>query len=471
MPVSEIDRVFDQQHRSGNLQRLKDDGAETRLAKICRVEQRLLRGEYRDGLTAALRSDLRKCAEESLTSELAPVLMAISHLRKHLRRWMRDEPVRRPLTMVGMKSFIRYEPKGHVLVLAPWNYPFQLTLLPLLHAVAAGNAVMVKPSEHAPATTAFLRQLLAPVFPENEVALVEGEADVAESLLEKPFHHIFFTGSPQVGRNVMTAAARHLASVTLELGGKSPVIVDPSYNAARAALKIAWAKMMNCGQTCIAPDYLLVHETQHDQFVQAFGRAVERLYDPHGEGLQRTELLARIVNRRHFRRVKALIDDALARGAAVLYGGEMDEEDLFVGPTLLGSVTPEMQVMQDEIFAPVLPVIAWKERAEVLERIHQLPKPLALYVLSNDAKHTEHILRNTSAGGTAVNELMVTTINANLPFGGINTSGVGKANGRYSFREFSNARGVVKRRWGTLRMLYPPYNKTLVKCLLSLSRW
>jgi aldehyde dehydrogenase (NAD+) len=471
MIAETVDRVFQLQADSLNLQRLKDTSSGQRLDKIRRVEKYISDPVNRKAFTEALFADMRKSEEESLVNELVPTLMTITYIKKHMHSWIRDERVESPLSMSGMRSYIRYEPKGNVLIFAPWNYPFQLTIMPMLYAIAAGNAVIIKPSEFAPATAAFMQKMVSSLFPENEVAVINGEVETATALLKKPFNHIYFTGSPGVGRIVMEAAAKHLTSVTLELGGKSPVIIDPSYGAVRAARKLVWAKTMNCGQTCIAPDYIFIHESQLDDFVSGYKVALEKFYHSNGNGIKNSRLYSRMVNLKNFHRVKLLVDDAVAQGAEVLCGGDADESDLYIAPTLIGKVNRSMKVMQEEIFGPVLPVVTYNDRSEVVKLISELPKPLALYILSGNSGNTDFYMRNTTAGGTAINELMVTTVNQNLPFGGVNNSGIGKSNGKYSFHEFSNARGVIKRIWGTISLLYPPYQRWIINLLQKIARY
>ena len=466
-----VQAIFRNQSEPENLQRLKATSPGQRLEAIRKVERYITNAVNKKAFTDAMYSDMRKPEEESLINEMVPTLMAIAHIRKHLHSWVRDEKVDSPVSMSGMKSRIRYEPKGNVLIFAPWNYPFQLSIVPMLYAMAAGNAVIVKPSEWAPATAAFIEKMVNTLFPENEVAVVTGDVETATALIGLPFHHIYFTGSPAVGKLVMKAASEHLASVTLELGGKSPVIIDPSYGAARAARKLVWGKTMNCGQTCIAPDYIFIHESQKDEFVAGYKKALQDFYNTDGQGIQKSRLFARMVNVKNYRRVKSLVDDALAQGAELLCGGACDENDLYLEPALLGNVTRDMRVMQEEIFGPVLPMVTYRDRTEVVKLIGEMPKPLSLYILSGNRSNTEYYMNHTTAGGTAINELMVTTVNQHLPFGGVGNSGFGKSNGKYSFQEFSNARGVVKRVWGTISLLYPPYNKTIIRLLQKIARF
>lgn len=469
-PITEAKRVFELQSQQANLQRLKNTTAGERLARIRKLEHYLLDKNNKSKFIAALYEDLRKPKEESIANELVPVLMNITHIKKNLNRWMANEKVDSPISMTGLSSYIKYEPKGIVLIISPWNYPFQLTINPLLYAIAAGNAVVLKPSELSQSTSGFVSQMLKSLYDESEVAALEGEADMATALLDLPFNHIFFTGSPAVGKIVMKAASANLSSVTLELGGKSPVIVDETYNTKKAAYQIAWGKTMNAGQTCIAPDYLLIHESKKEEFINHYHNALNKFYNSDNAGIEQSPYLARMINKRNVERVKLLLEDALSKGAKVVCGGETDVEKLYIAPAILENVTAEMKILQEEIFGPILPLISYKRNEDAIALINSLPKPLAFYILSNSKSNTNFFLNNSSAGGTCINELMLTTVNQNLPFGGVNNSGFGKSNGKYSFIDFSNERGVIKRKWGTLSLLYPPYNKTIIDWLIKIAR-
>lgn len=469
--ASEIDRIFTLQHDQHNLQRLRTSTVKERVARIKRMERYMQSEPNLSEWTDALWSDLHKCREEAIATEWVTVLTNMKHIYAELNGWMRDESVGTPLALTGLKSWVRREAKGHVLVIAPWNYPLQLVLNPLIYAIAAGNAVMIKPSEMAPATSAFLKTMVDEVFPESEVAVIEGEVDTATHLLKKPFHHIFFTGSPKVGKIVMRAAAENLTSVTLELGGKSPAIVDESFNVDTAAERIAWGKCVNAGQTCIAPDYVLLHESQLDGFTNAYAKVVERFYNPDGKGVEHSKDYGRMVDSRNFQRMVDLIEDAKNRGAQVVLGGQHDAAQKLVVPHVLTGVTPEMKVMQEEIFGPILPVLTYQQWEEIPDIINQMDRPLALYVMSKSKQRTNHLLAHTASGGVGINETLVTVINPELPFGGINNSGIGKSNGKYSFLEFSNERGVVKRTWFNFKMIFPPYNSSIIKLLMKIAKW
>jgi len=468
---AEVDRIFGLQHEPQNLHRLKISSAKERIARIKKMERYMRSEPHLSEWTGALWKDLHKCREEAIATEWLTVLTNLKHIYAELEGWMRDEPVNTPLVLTGLKSWVRHEAKGHVLIIAPWNYPLQLVLNPLIYAIAAGNAVLIKPSEMAPATAAFLKKMVSVVFDEQEVAVIEGGVQTATELLKKPFHHIFFTGSTKVGRIVMRAAAENLTSVTLELGGKSPVILDDSFDMATAAERIAWGKCINAGQTCIAPDYALVPENKLDAFTDAFARTVDRFYNPKGKGVEHSKDFGRIIDDRNYERMAELIEDAKNKGANLVLEGKKNAEDRLVTPHLLTKVTPEMKVMQEEIFGPILPVLTYRRRDEIPGIINQFERPLALYIMSKNQKNTDFVLQHTSSGGVGINETLVTIVNPEVPFGGVNHSGIGKSNGKYSFLEFSNERGVVKRTWFNFKLIYPPYNSAIVKLLMKVAKW
>ncbi|GAA4470644.1 aldehyde dehydrogenase family protein [Nibrella saemangeumensis] len=443
--------------------------AADRIDRLKRLQQWVLSNEQ--AIQQAMYADFRKPAPEVTLAEIYAVNSELKFIIRNLKQWMKPQRVPTPLSMVGTTGYIRHEPKGNVLIIAPWNYPFSLMVKPLLAAIAAGNVAMLKPSELTPNTAALLKRMVSEVFPPEEVALFEGDASVAQALLELPFNHIFFTGSPAVGRIVMTAAARHLASVTLELGGKSPAIVDETASITEAAGQIAWGKYLNNGQTCIAPDYLLVHESVKAPFLDAFQKAIQRMYNPDGRGIEVSDSYARIVNRRHFERVRHLIEEAVEKGATVRVGGQTNEAGNFIEPTVLEGVTPDMQVMQEEIFGPVLPVVTYRDKAEVTQHVNAGEKPLALYIHSRNQKNINYFLENTSAGDTVINDTMLQFSHPHIPFGGVNNSGIGKSNGYFGFQEFSNQRGVVRRDFGTFKFIYPPYTDKVRKLIHALMKY
>jgi aldehyde dehydrogenase (NAD+) len=415
-------------------------------------------------LAHALQLDFRKSPFEVWATEIGIVKQAVETTRRQLRSWMMDEYVPGSIALSGLSAYIRYEPKGVCLILSPWNYPLNLTMIPLISAIAAGNAVILKPSELTPNTSAFMARMIGELFPPEEVSVIEGDAAVAQALLELPFDHIFFTGSPAIGKLVMEAAAKNLASVTLELGGKSPVILDESADIAYHAEKLIWAKLMNNGQTCIAPDYVLVHQSKLDTLIAELRIALRKLY---GENPQQSPDLARIIHLRHFQRISRLLEDALNKGATIAIGGKTTENELYIEPTVLTNVDESMLIMQEEIFGPVLPVMTFDKREEVVDTIRRKPKPLDLYIGSRQKSNIDYFLRNTSAGNTVINEYMISLSNPELPFGGVNHSGIGKSGGRAGFLEFSNARSVMHRKalFGALKLIQPPFSDAKMKLL------
>ena len=411
---------------------------------------------HRQEAQAALAADFRKAPEEVDLTELYPVISEIKDALRHLSRWMKPWKVATPIGFFGAASTIVHEPRGVVLIISPWNYPIYLTLGPLVSALAAGNCAVIKPSEFTPHTNAFLHKLIEGLFPEDEVALVEGEAEAAQALLALPFDHIFFTGSPAVGKVVMKAAAEHLTSVTLELGGKSPVLVDADANLKEAARKIAWGKGLNGGQTCVAPDYVLVHERIHDRLVEHLKEAFSAFYGADAQARKASPDLARLINARHFERIKALLD---ASDATVAFGGETDATIRYISPTVLIDVDPTSAVMREEIFGPLLPILKVADMDAAVAFVNTRPKPLALYVFSGSRSGAEALVARTTAGGGCINDTVLHFAHTGLPTGGVNTSGFGKAHGVHGFKAFSNARGILRQRtwFSAIQFMYPPY--------------
>jgi len=356
---------------------------------------------------------------------------------------------------------VQFEARGVTLILSPWNYPLNLCLAPLVGALAAGNTAILKPSEKAPATARIIREIVTQTFPPSLVAVVEGDAQVAQDLLALPFDHVFFTGSPAVGRKVMTAAAQTLASVTLELGGKSPVIVDESADLNVAARRVAWGKFLNAGQTCVAPDHVYVHERVAQDFTARLVTATEALYG--GPAWQRVGgEYGRMVDEGSVARLRRLTQGSVAQGATLHYGGTFDEARRYVSPTVLTGVQEDMPVMAEELFGPVLPVITYRNLQDPLERIRTREKPLALYLFSSDAA-TERVIRTeTSSGSLVVNGTVVQFVHPHLPFGGVGHSGQGNYHGEYSFRAFSHERAVLHEPLHSpSKSLFPPYGRLL----------
>jgi aldehyde dehydrogenase (NAD+) len=432
-------------------------GAEERVAKLKKLRAAILRRQ--DELYAAVMKDYRKTPFESWLTEVFPSIAEIDHTIKSLGKWMKDERAKGSLILPGAKSYLRCEPKGRVLIMSPWNYPFQLLIAPLVSAVAAGNVVIAKPSNKTPATSAFLASLLGEVFPTDEVAVVEGPGSVlGELLLELPFDHFFFTGSPKVGARVGEAAERAHAGLTLELGGKSPTILLSALDIEDAAAKIAWGKCLNAGQTCIAPDYLFCPRPLVPAFAAAVAAAVKKMYGETDEKRRASPDFPRIVDVAACKRHEALVKDALAKGAKLELGGEFDVEGRYSPPTILSGVTKGMDIMAEEIFGPLLPILAYDSIEEVLSFIQARPKPLALYVFGKDRAALDEVLDRTTSGSACVNDLIVQIENLDVPFGGIGMSGTGNYHGRYGFRTFSHERNYMRQgKMNMTKAFYPPY--------------
>jgi aldehyde dehydrogenase (NAD+) len=452
MTSAPLEALFARQQ--GARWRIAATSADQRKAKLRALLDALM--AHRTEAQTALAADFRKSPEEVDLTELYPVISELKDALRHLSRWMKPKKVPTPIGLFGSTSAIVHEPKGVVLIISPWNYPIYLTLGPLVSALAAGNCAVLKPSEFTPHTTAFLRKLLAGLFPEEEVALVEGDAEAAQALLALPFDHIFFTGSPAVGKVVMKAAAEHLTSVTLELGGKSPVLVDADANLKEAARKIAWGKCLNAGQTCVAPDYVLVHERVHDALVEELKAVLTHFYGADAAARQASPDLARIINDRHFNRLQALLSGSAAQLA---FGGEMDASSRYLSPVLLTEVDPASPIMQEEIFGPLLPILKVPDMEAAVAFVNARPKPLALYVFNGSQSRAEDLVARTTAGGGCINDTVLHFAHTGLPTGGVNTSGFGKAHGIHGFEAFSNARGILRQRtrFSAIQLMYPPY--------------
>lgn len=405
--------------------------------------------ERADEFVEALRADLGKPPIEALAADVAQgKTEAASALRK-LKKWTRPERIG-PIPLIG-RSFVMREPLGVVLIISPWNYPVGLLLSPLAGAIAAGNAVVLKPSEVTPHTSAALARYVREYLDPEAITLVEGGVPETTALLDERFDHIFYTGNGHVGRIVMEAAAKHLTPVTLELGGKSPCLVDRDVDIATTARRIVWGKFLNAGQTCIAPDYVLVHREREEELVRELEVATRGFY---GDDPKITPDFARVVNGRHLERLAKLLESG--RPA---FGGEIDAEQNYLAPTVLRDVAPDSPIMQEEIFGPILPVLTVADMDEAVEFVNSRDKPLALYVFTRDDAVEEKVLRETSSGGACVNGTIMHIMDTRVPFGGVGPSGQGAYHGRHSFETFSHRKAVLKRGFRfDLKMLYPPYS-------------
>ena len=411
----------------------------------------------------AVWADFHKPRTEAWLTEVFPALEEIDYNIKHLPNWMKDKPASWSWMFPLNQSVSHFEPKGRVLIMAPWNYPFLLFIAPVAAAVAAGNVVIAKPSHKTPRVSAFLESLIAGVFEQNEVAVVQGAgAEVGDRLLALPFDHMFFTGSPQVGAHVAECAAKVHAGVTLELGGKSPTIVLDSVKVADAARKIAWGKCLNAGQTCIAPDYVLCPRNLVQPLAEAIADNIKQMYGDTEEARHSCENLVRIVESRAVDRHKALIEDAIAKGANAVIGGAVYCEiaGRYTPATVLTGVTPDMDIMQGEIFGPILPIVAYDTLDEAIQFVQSRPKPLALYIFGKSERDINHVLRKTTSGSTCLNHCILQIENLSVPFGGVGMSGTGNYHGIYGFKTFSHERNVMHQgAFDPLSFLYPPYHK------------
>jgi aldehyde dehydrogenase (NAD+) len=434
--VSEIARIFALQ--KANQWNVKASTAEQRKEKLRKLKAAV--EAHANDIVKAVQQDTRKPEQEIRITEVLNVTGNIQRNIDNLDAWMKPQEVQ-PSMNDKDKARIISEARGVCLILGPWNFPLGLVLGPLAAAIAAGNCCMVKLADLCPATASVAAKIIRQAFDESEVALFEGGVEVATALLELPFNHIFFTGSTRVGRIVAAAAAKHLSSMTLELGGKSPVIVDDGADVQKIAGDLAAAKQFNGGQACICPDYVFVKESQKDALIETFRAKVkENLYDD--DGKIKKANIAQIINARNFARIKRLFDDAVAKGATVAVGGTLEEADLTVHPTLLTGITPDMQIMQEEIFGPVVPVLTYNSIDEVISYIADRPKPLALYVYSNNQSNVDKVLSRTSSGGVTVNGVFSHYLENQLPFGGVNESGNGSYHGVFGFRAFSHERAI-----------------------------
>lgn len=461
--AKEIQDVFNQQ--KAHQQHLADTTAKERIAKLKKLKKAVL--SRKEEIREALYNDFKKHPSEVDLTEIYPVIGDIKHTISHLKKWMKPKPVSTPLSLLGSSSHVHYEPKGVVLIISPWNFPVNLTFGPLVSAIAAGNTAMIKPSEHTPEASRVMGEILAELFPRKEVALFEGGVETSKNLLDLPFNHIFFTGAPSIGKAVMAAAAKNLTSVTLELGGKSPTVVDDTANLKAAARRIAWSKCMNNGQICIAPDYIFVHESKKEQLIKMLDQEIRNMY---GSQADQSSSYCRIVNDRHFRRLKGYMDNAVEGEVKVERGGRMQEADDFIEPTIVSNVDREMDLMMHEIFGPILPIYSFTGLQDVVDRINEKERPLSLYIYSKSKKNTRFIINNTRAGGTCINHSAIHFFNNNLPFGGVNNSGIGKGHGEWGFKAFSNERGILKQ-WSPLsaiELMMPPYTSFKQK-LIDLS--
>jgi aldehyde dehydrogenase (NAD+) len=405
--------------------------------------------KYEKKITDALHTDLHKSYEEAYLTEISIVIQEINNHLKHLRRWAKPKRVSTPIHLLPSSAKIIYEPLGVTLIMAPWNYPFQLLMNPLVGAISAGCCSILKPSPYTPTVAKVMEELINETFDEKYIGIVQGSRKVNAQLLEQRFDAIFYTGSPSVGKVVMKAAADNLTPVILELGGKSPCIVDKDANIDIAARRIAWGKTINAGQTCIAPDYLFAHESIKDELINCIAHHIEKM---HGAVVKNSTYFPRIVNNAAFERLQKLMHHGVIK-----CGGEVDEQQRYIAPTIIDEVKPEYPIMQEEIFGPLLPVMSFKNMDEVITYINANEKPLAFYYFGKN-RQAKEVLRKTSSGGGCINDTLMHIANHHLPFGGVGNSGMGKYHGRESFLVLSNQRSVVTTpTWIDVPFKYVPF--------------
>lgn len=457
----EILRVFNLQKQNHNKIRLANyKQRKTKLKKLLTaVYSRTLEIEE------ALYKDFKKAAPEVKLTEIYLLVREIKHTVRHLKEWMEPEQVYPPLTLLGSKNRIIIEPKGIVLIISSWNYPFLLTLNPLVSAIAAGNCAIVKPSSKAPHTSALIKSILSEIFAENEVAVFEGGGKTAGILLEQKFDHIFFTGGIEVGKSVMKSAAENLIPITLELGGKSPAIIDAGANMHEAAQNIVWGKFLNAGQTCVAPDYVMVHQDDEELLLKQLEKSIRKLY---GEDISRDNNpdYCDIIDAKHTERINQLVKDAVKKGAIIKIGNETNNKNNFIAPLVLTGIKPDMQLFKEEIFGPVLPIVTYKNSDDIYKTISLNQSPLAMYIFSSRKEFIKKMSNTLKAGGITINGIAAHFVNSNLPFGGVNNSGIGKYHGYHGFKTFSNEKAFMKLpKYHSLKLLYPPYNNRVKKII------
>ena len=416
-----------------------------------------------DAIIKALYDDFKKPAFEAVLTETNYVISDLKETIKNISSWAKPKKVWGSLLNFPSSDFIYSEPYGNVLILSPWNYPFQLALCPLVAAVAAGNKVTLKPSELTPNTSAIISKIISETFPVKDVVVVTGDATIAADLLKKRWDYIFFTGSVGVGKIVAKAAAENLTPVTLELGGKSPCIVDETANLELSARRIVWGKIINAGQTCVAPDYILVHHKMKDTFVKFLIQEIQKALGPNPE---ESPDYARIINLKNWERQLSLLE-----GQKILFGGESNKDSLYLAPTLLDNPSMDSLVMKEEIFGPVLPILSYESENDIEKIISSFDKPLSLYLFSENKSFIDEVLKKYSFGGGCINDTVMHLVNNRLPFGGVGNSGMGAYHGKLSFDIFSHQKSIVKRgTWLDVPLRYAPYNDKL-KTIRQLLKW
>jgi aldehyde dehydrogenase (NAD+) len=439
-----------------NHKNFKNSSVNKRILKLKKLKKNILK--HRTEIKIALNEDFGKNGSEVDLTEIFPVVSELNHCINNLKKWVKRKYVKTPITLIGSKSYIEYEAKGVVLIITPWNFPINLTFVSLISAISANNSVIIKPSEITNKTSLVIKKIIESTFDSDNVSVVLGGADTASNLLKLKFNHILFIGSPTIGKIVLNSAARNLSSITLELGGKSPTIIDKDSNLINAAKKITWSKFINNGQVCISPDYVLIHEKEKEKFIKLVIKNIVKFYSSDSIN---SSSYCRIVNENHFRRVKELIDNAKLNGGDILYGGKTNKKKNYIEPTLIENISKNSKIYNQEIFGPILPIFTFKNISDSISFVNQKEKPLALYIFSNNKKNINKILNETSSGGVCINHSTLHYSNYNLPFGGIGNSGFGKCHGIYGFKEFSNQKSILEQfsSFSPTDLLVPPYNR------------
>lgn len=445
-----IDLIVNKQKAFFNLNSTKD--IYFRIEQLDKLKNIIL--EYEDLIIDSLYKDLGKSPFESYSTEIGMVLSEISHAQKNIKNWSKVKKVKTPLTNFKAKSYIYPEPYGNVLIISPWNYPLQLTLAPLLGAIAAGNTALIKPSSSSLHTSNTIEKMINENFPEEFIHVINMDSKSADYLLDKKFDYIFYTGSVSVGKLIMGKASKHLTPITLELGGKSPCIVDKEGDIDIFAKRIVWGKFLNAGQTCVAPDYVYVHKDIKDKLIEKIVKYIEYFY---GKNIKDNDEYPRIINKKQFNRLISLIDEN-----KLIYGGDSDLESLYISPTIMDNITWDDPVMEDEIFGPILPLLEYESIVQVIEEIKKRPRPLALYVFSTNPKVVTKVINSLSFGGGCINDTVMHLANPHLPFGGIGDSGMGAYHGEYSFHTFTHYKSILDKSLSPdVDTRYPPYKGKL----------
>jgi len=442
-----------------------------RIQKIKALKKAI--ADFESEILNALKVDLGKPEVEVILQELYPIKKEIDYTLRNIHDWTAKRRASTPLALSGTRQYVLAEPKGRVLIISPWNFPIMLTLRPLVSALAAGNTVVLKPSEHTKESSMVIKKLIESAFDKSEVEVVLGGPEVAADLTRQPFDHISFTGGTEIGKLVMRSAAEQLCSITLELGGKSPVIVDSTARIKRSAKRIAWGKYLNAGQVCIAPDYMLIEENSHNEMVLELEKSIITMFS---EKPLESEDLGKIVNEKHYKRILDLIEEAVSKGAQLLVpGGELKgkEGERKIAPCFLTNCTMDMAIMREEIFGPVLPILTWKTRNDAVKIVEMNNNPLALYIFSKKRKNIDWFIQNTKAGTSAINEVIIQIANPEIGFGGIGSSGIGRSNGKASFDTYSNLKLELDstNMYNALQLTFPPYSKFSLALTRFINKW